>query len=231
MCLPGSLYNRNKKRVALVIPAFETSLKVKDDVIDMCWLKSCKSKGKCQRFHKIVNPQEHYTTNYTRWWVQENELWYNINCVLNEKWEPYIVVPANDYEARYDRSFKGFGKNKLQYTALIRFLGYQFVVIKNVFIVHQAHYPSASQIKWLRSGRTFNCDGIHMNGARAKNDRLFIEALSTYKNKYGDDNHQLCNASDLLSSVCKPVLQQWRTGILQNEIVKSQKETKEVFRN
>ena len=125
-----------------------------------------------------------------------------LSCFDSIAYEPYVVLrwcpvsssatafrtvtPVAPY---YDERFLGYGHNKIQFLAHIRWMGYQFAVIPNSgFLVHSPHVMSSQKATWL-NGTT--------NALRTGNTELFetfldeLESIydttaTTGKNKTGD---------------------------------------------
>jgi glycosyltransferase-like protein LARGE len=59
---------------------------------------------------------------------------------VSKDFEPYIVWKKSI--VRYDTRFLGFGWNKVSHIMALDAEEYEFVVLPDVFIIHQPHSPS-----------------------------------------------------------------------------------------
>ena len=86
------------------------------------------------------------------------------------------LVPIAPVAPYYDERFLGYGHNKIQFMAHIRWMGYQFVVIpKGGFLVHSPHVMSSQKSIWL--------DGE--NELRRNNTDLFDAFINELDSIYG----------------------------------------------
>ncbi|VDN29110.1 unnamed protein product [Gongylonema pulchrum] len=78
-------------------------------------------------------------------------------------YEPFVVVPRNGLPS-YDQRFVGFGWNRVSHVMSLNSAGsalnvpncfwFEFVVLPDVFIVHQPHLPS-NEIAQYRSSASY----------------------------------------------------------------------------
>lgn len=85
---------------------------------------------------KIESPLSHSSTNYSRWY-HSNESYEVKN--YQDKYEPYLILRLTPELPLYDERFKGYGMNKISHVMELSLLGYKFVVLPNVWIVHRYH--------------------------------------------------------------------------------------------
>jgi hypothetical protein len=124
-----------------------------------------------------------------------------LHCFDSLRYEPYVVVrwcPAPSSTAAtadttaknntattttlqrpvapyYDERFHGYGKNKIQWIAHLRLLGYKFFVLPEGFIVHNPHVPSSAKREW---------DNLHQSTLHHDMDRLYESFLRELVDKY-----------------------------------------------
>lgn len=60
--------------------------------------------------------------------------------------EPYIVVKSD--VVQYDERFIGFGWNKVSHIMELEAQEYEFIVLSDVFIIHNSHSPSYDKLKY-----------------------------------------------------------------------------------
>lgn len=131
--------NSTDKRVAFVVPAFDGARHVnskdlpetKEELVNMV-----KRKKRLSPFRKIESPLSHSSTNYSRWY-HSNESYEVKN--YQDKYEPYLILRLTPKLPLYDERFKGYGMNKISHVMELSLLGYKFVVLPNVWIVHRYH--------------------------------------------------------------------------------------------
>lgn len=86
------------------------------------------------RFHDW--PAGHAATNFVKWRTSTTP--YTVGW--KRDFEPYIV--GRKGMVRYDTRFLGFGWNKVSHIMALYAEKYEFVVLPDVFIIHQPHSPS-----------------------------------------------------------------------------------------
>lgn len=87
-------------------------------------------------------------------------------CFLSNRYEPYVVLRTDEAVA-FDNSFDGYGKNKIEYVARLRYLGFAFSVLPVGFVCHCPHPISRDKRAWLKESR-----GKHST------DRLYKSRIS-----------------------------------------------------
>jgi hypothetical protein len=75
-----------------------------------------------------------------------------IECFKSARFEPYVVL-RNNADVRFDASYTGYGKNKIEQIARLRYAGYEFAVLPLGFLVHAPHPWSSSKRSWMATGR------------------------------------------------------------------------------
>eukprot|EP00547_Thalassionema_nitzschioides_P016520 CAMPEP_0194239626 /NCGR_PEP_ID=MMETSP0158-20130606/6029_1 /TAXON_ID=33649 /ORGANISM="Thalassionema nitzschioides, Strain L26-B" /LENGTH=589 /DNA_ID=CAMNT_0038974137 /DNA_START=386 /DNA_END=2155 /DNA_ORIENTATION=+ len=138
-------------------------------------LKNCVSSNNCTVFQLKNNWEGHWSTHSDEW--VRGQAYENKTLTINEKsnatsriirriqcfdslrYEPYVVIQwcpdsgSSDGIAKpsapyYDERFSGYGKNKIQLISHLRFLGYQFSVLPDGFLVHHPHPESKAKNVW-----------------------------------------------------------------------------------
>lgn len=71
-------------------------------------------------------------------------------------YEPYVVLRASE-TPRYDTRFVGFGWNKVTHIMTLHSLGFRFMVLPDVFALHQPHAPSFEITKYRKSDLYRKC--------------------------------------------------------------------------
>lgn len=97
-------------------------------------------------------------------------------CFVSNRYEPYVVLRSDEALA-FDESFDGYGKNKIEHVARLRYLGFAFSVLPVGFVCHCPHPISRDKRAWLKERR-----GQHAT------DRLYKSSISDMvgKLKSGD---------------------------------------------
>lgn len=138
----------NHKRV-LIVPAFETQ-RYKSSQFPSTKAELVKKLDLGEiftfRFHDW--PAGHAGTNFVKWRTSTTP--YNIR--VSKDFEPYIVCKKSI--VRYDTRFVGFGWNKVSHIMALDAEEYEFVVLPDVFIIHQPHSPSM-EIGRYRTSRVY----------------------------------------------------------------------------
>ena len=147
-------------KVALVVPAFQrrggncatiAACRRKVEPLDANvprtreGLRDCLGKKKCIAFQSDNSPSSHSTTNVDKW-LDSDDLSF-LRCFRSSRYEPYVVVDHVESPA-YDERFVGYGKNKIQHVAHLRYLGFTFAVLPSHFLIHVPHPRSDAKKKW-----------------------------------------------------------------------------------
>jgi len=126
----------NPKR-ALIVPAFESQrYKSNQFPATKAGLVKKLDLGEMFTFRVHDWPVGHAATNFVKWRTSTTP--YSVKW--RRDFEPYIV--ARKDIVRYDTRFLGFGWNKVSHIMALHAEEYEFVVLPDVFIIHQAHSPS-----------------------------------------------------------------------------------------
>ncbi|VDL89438.1 unnamed protein product [Schistocephalus solidus] len=140
---------KDSRPVAYVIPAFETFFTQIHFPANKSELLNQINAGVVKPFRIDVWPTGHQATNYTHWY--NSSIPYEVSRKV--KWEadfePYVVVKRS--AAKFDTRFLGFGWNKVAYAMLLDTLGYRFVVLPEVFVIHLPHSPSMEVSRFRNS--------------------------------------------------------------------------------
>jgi Glycosyl-transferase for dystroglycan len=163
-------------------------------------LKDCHAKKDCSVFQSQVSWDSHYSTR-SQSWLEEKWYYHNddgekrnlksLDCFHSLRYEPYVVLrwcprladptasssstPVAPY---YDERFYGYGKNKIELISHLRFMGYQFAILPEGFIVHNPHPESAVKQTWN------NRDGSTLHSTM---DKLYPDFLKEIQTKYQPD--------------------------------------------
>ena len=101
-------------------------------------------------------------------------------------YEPYLVLPwcppgassrPRPLTPYYDERFHGYGKNKIQHVAHLRFRGMPFSVLPRAFLVHHPHPDSGAKGAWTDQGK----HALHRDM-----DRLYRDYLQELTEAYPD---------------------------------------------
>ena len=145
--------------LALVIPAFQLFRQCED------WI-DCKDKNiplmpetqpelytvlKSKKAHMFdpTNKGGHGSTRYKDWLVdqEEGEL-LEIDCILSNRYEPFVVVRYCRQLPPFQEAFSGYGKNKMTWMMQLIRSGYGLAQIGGAFLVHYPHLDSKSRMHW-----------------------------------------------------------------------------------
>ena len=144
----SSLLSDHPNRL-LVIPAFESSHYNPHQFPDTkAELVKKLDLGEIFTFRQREWPAGHRPTNYPHWRTATTP--YSVAWLPD--YEPYIVGPRS--MVRYDTRFSGFGWNKVSHIMELHAMGKEFVVVPDVFMVHQPHTPSLDLLRF-RSSRSY----------------------------------------------------------------------------
>ncbi|XP_033752458.1 LARGE xylosyl- and glucuronyltransferase 1-like [Pecten maximus] len=136
---------------ALIVPAFETPRYRIEFPKSKAELLSSLDMGDLYTFRYHVWPKGHFPTNYAKWRTATTP--YTVSWEAD--FEPYIVVGKD--VPMFDQRFVGFGWNKVSHTMELDLLGYEFVVLPSVFIIHMPHAPSFDIAKFRSSSLYRHC--------------------------------------------------------------------------
>ena len=178
-------------------------------------LKTCIRSKNCDIFQKDVKPQGHMDTRYSRW-IKEIDAtsitttkssMHQIECFSTLDYEPYVVIPwcpsvesnpSNDNNRTltprspyYDERFQGYGKNKIQMTSHLRYLGYKFWIMPSTgFITHFPHSTSKTKKDWIH-----NKENLHQ-----RMDQLYSHYLNELEHTYQ-------NEFEIMTPLCSDLVQ------------------------
>ncbi|CAH8501160.1 unnamed protein product [Heterobilharzia americana] len=130
------IQNNKSQNICLVVPAFETfknhlSLPETKENLLKSW-----EIGEILPFRHEIWSAGHMSTNYSHW----KSVNMNYEVQWSADYEPYVIISR--YAVNFDESFIGFGWNKASYIMALDALGYKFIVLANVFLIHLPHPPS-----------------------------------------------------------------------------------------
>ena len=86
-----------------------------------------------------------FLTNFTQWFTAKD-----IYPVAKDKntvekhYEPYYIASRKQLP-HFDESFRGYSFNKRQHNIILQYIGYKFLVLPNVFVIHRWHPISDSK--------------------------------------------------------------------------------------
>jgi len=136
----------------LVVPAFETTSYTNLEFPSTkAQLVKRLDLGEILTFRSREWPAGHRATNYPFW--RSSTTPYTVTW--QPDYEPYIVGSRD--MARYDTRFVGFGWNKVAHILQLHAMGREFVVLPDVFMVHQPHSPSLDLVMFRNNGKYRNC--------------------------------------------------------------------------
>jgi hypothetical protein len=122
----------------------------------------------------------HGSTRYNDWLEQRDDQLLEINCVISNRYEPYLVVRVCQDLAPFQPAFTGYGKNKMTWIMQLRRMGYRFFQIP-AFVVHYPHLDSQSRLAWNAAspGHVLSKPkGRVGEYKRGQNDKTFVEFRS-----------------------------------------------------
>ncbi|CAM9240661.1 unnamed protein product, partial [Heterosigma akashiwo] len=123
-------------------------------------LRGCFQARECHVFDRH-NPEGHSTTGYREWHRQPPDHMRRIACFRSNRYEPYFVVRKHAGLPLYDERFVGYGKNKIQYVAHLRYMGWEFFVVPLSYIIHTPHPKSDSKKDWKRGDHRKQMDVLY----------------------------------------------------------------------
>lgn len=181
---------RNDPQLALVLPAF--ALKRQCRTLHDCPLKNIPHMPltKIHIMENLLNrtitafdPTNyggHGSTHYAEWMDQSDVDLEPIDCVLSNRYEPYLVVRYCRNLPPFQSAFSGYGKNKMTWVMQLRRQGYRFSQL-NSFVCHYPHLDSRSRMAWNGNNeigppraKPAN-DGDLTKYKRGRNDALFVQ--------------------------------------------------------
>jgi hypothetical protein len=149
----------NDSKLALVIPAFQLFRQCKD------WI-DCRENNiplmaktleelytilKSKKGHKFdpTNKGGHGSTRYKDWLVDQDEgELLDIECVLSNRYEPFVVIRYCQELPPFQEAFSGYGKNKMTWMMQLIRTGYRLSQIGGAFLIHYPHLDSNSRMHW-----------------------------------------------------------------------------------
>ena len=143
---------------------------------------------------KLISPFDptnyggHGSTLYNTWFQStiEGEV-VDIPCIKSNRYEPYLAFRLDTaLVPPFQNVFTGYGKNKMTWVMQLRYIGYKFKQINNVFVVHYPHLDSKSRISWNEGSKHKN-DNSWEDAKRAKNDKIFVQFRTWLENVYGEE--------------------------------------------
>lgn len=161
-----------KPKRLLVIPAFETHQykstypQNKVELLKMLENETVST----FRYHEWT--RGHAPTNYEHW--KQTGKPYKIKWAAD--FEPYIVTQSN--VSRYDERFLGFGWNKVSHIMKLNALGYEFVVLPAVFVIHMPHSPSSDIENFRKSKLYRDCVQVIKTEFQSELDKQYTQLLS-----------------------------------------------------
>ncbi|XP_011299721.1 glycosyltransferase-like protein LARGE2 isoform X2 [Fopius arisanus] len=154
-------------KTALIVAAFETQRYRFTFPTNKDELLKYLNYGILYTFRYHVWTRGHAATNYNLWKVAVDPY----EVTWEPDFEPYIVVSKST--PLYDQRFIGFGWNKVSYITHLTALGYKYVVLPNVFIIHRPHGPSADIGK-------FRTDPLYRRCLKRLKDEFIDELITNY---------------------------------------------------
>ena len=153
-------------------------------------LKTCIIEKDCHIFDRY-NQDGHGTTDYRSWLRTEGKSARPVKCFLSNRYEPYVVLRKSPLLPKYEETFTGYGKNKIQNVVHLRYAGWSFSVLSRSFLSHFPHHKSAARVKW-------EGDAVSVTDHRHKMDTLYRAFLDALLDVYGApgshaDHTKICN--------------------------------------
>ncbi len=102
--------------------------------------------GKADPFDP-TNPGGHGSTRYRDWLTQASDTLLPLECVLSNRFEPYLVFRYCQDLPPFQEVFSGYGKNKMTWMMQLRRMGYTFWQL-NTFLLHYPHLDSTARMHW-----------------------------------------------------------------------------------
>eukprot|EP00636_Phaeomonas_parva_P011607 CAMPEP_0118874748 /NCGR_PEP_ID=MMETSP1163-20130328/16075_1 /TAXON_ID=124430 /ORGANISM="Phaeomonas parva, Strain CCMP2877" /LENGTH=390 /DNA_ID=CAMNT_0006810171 /DNA_START=105 /DNA_END=1277 /DNA_ORIENTATION=+ len=98
----------------------------------------------------------HSSTNYKLWFKQRPMTLRYVQCLDSNRYEPYLIVRKTQYLPLFDERFTGYGKNKIQWILHLRYLGWAFTVLPDVYVTHLPHPKSKARKHWEDANKPDN---------------------------------------------------------------------------
>ena len=95
-----------------------------------------------------TNRGGHGSTSYGAWYLQKEGEMYDIPCFKSKRYEPYLAFRYCEDLPPFQEKFTGYGKNKLTWVMQMRRMGWDFVQLGQIFLVHYPHLDSTSRLEW-----------------------------------------------------------------------------------
>jgi hypothetical protein len=145
-------------KTALVLPAFQLNRQCKewkecpeknvpvmphgqDELLDLIYETAA------DRFDP-TNAGGHGSTRYVDWMDQTASQLIPIECVLSNRYEPYLVFRYCRDVPPFQEAFTGYGKNKMTWVMHLRRAGWKFWQVGHSFVVHYPHLDSKARMRW-----------------------------------------------------------------------------------
>ncbi|XP_042814106.1 LARGE xylosyl- and glucuronyltransferase 2 isoform X1 [Panthera tigris] len=141
----------SERKVALVVPAFETLHYRFSFPSSKAELLALLDSGSLYTFRYHEWPRGHAPTDYARW--REAQTPYRVQWAAD--YEPYVVVPRDC--PRYDPRFVGFGWNKVAHIVELDAQEYELLVLPEAFTIHLPHAPSLDISRFRSSPAYRDC--------------------------------------------------------------------------
>ena len=129
------------------------------------------------------------------WKIDYDEPIKTVTCMDSLRYEPYMIIPWCSKRKQtsssahpkvvspyYDERFHGYGKNKIQYFAHIRSMGYKFQILPKGFSVHMPHPESATKHTW---------NDVQKYDLHKQMDGLYLTYLHELQKKYKNSQQNL----------------------------------------
>jgi hypothetical protein len=142
-------------KTMMVLPAFNHEVHLMDNQLHDSVLPSTKEEvlqmvanHELTPFHVSRFFPGHGPTVFDKWYHQDlDKSWYPIQYVM--RYEPYVLGYKPGI-AHYWEGFRGFGFNKLSWFIELHYMGYQFGVLSDFFVIHLDH--PYTQFRGTRQG-------------------------------------------------------------------------------
>jgi hypothetical protein len=185
-------------KTIMILPAFNHEFKLKDNQLQDNVLPSTKEdalkmvqRKELTPFHVTRFYPGHGPTDFDKWYREEFDgSWYPIHYAI--RFEPYVLgyKPGIPH---YWEGFRGFGFNKLSWFLELDYMGFQFGVLRDFFVVHLDH--SYNRIRGTQKGAFEELDRfrdylVQEYGAERKDlailsQTLFQRALQKIQKTFG----------------------------------------------